>query len=138
MNGLGSATLGRGPALLALLLLASCDAPADKPVAKPFLTQLPAQLCAQASKSLASLDESGTFEHDGKGGAIIQEQAWMALAEEGQDQLARAIAVDAACTAKSAPSEFQIDVRGETGRSLTNRVVEIVPNMDAVLDDDSN
>jgi hypothetical protein len=117
-----------------LLLLAGCDPEPALPTGPATLGKLPAKLCAQAADGLAELGRGAMFEHDGKGDATMAETAWFALGPARQDELARTLAVDAACKEASAPREVRVSVRSETGRKLTSRIVELAPGADAMFD----
>jgi hypothetical protein len=128
MNMVRAFSLGAAAGAL-LLLLAGCDfAPDPPPQAPPMIAQLPKKLCAQAAESLDKAGKSGGFESDGRGGATIQQDAWVVMKPEGQDRLTQTLAVDAACKAGTVPKEQQVSVRSEEGRTLSNRIVEIAPD----------
>lgn len=111
-----------------LVLLAGCDFVPEPPQAPPMIAQLPKKLCAQAAESLDKAGKSGGFEHDGRGGATINQDAWVVMGAAGQDGLTQTLAVDAACRAGTVPKEQQVSVRSEEGRTLSNRIVEIAPD----------
>jgi hypothetical protein len=116
-------------------VLAGCDFAPDPPQGPAVIGALPKQLCAQAAQSLDKAGKSGGFEHDGRGSATIQRDAWIVMGAKGQEQLTQTLAVDAACKADSAPREQQVFVRSEEGQSLSSRIVEIAPNADMFFDD---
>ena len=118
----------------ALLLLAGCDFAPEPPQAPPLIGQLPKKLCTQAADSLSKAGKSGGFEHDGRGGATIQQDAWIVMGPQGQDGLTRTLAVDAACKANTVAREQQVLVRSEEGRTLSNRVVEIAPDANEIFE----
>lgn len=111
-----------------LMLLPGCDFAPEPPQAPPLIGQLPQKLCAQAAESLNKAGKSGGFEHDGRGGATVQENAWVIMGPSGQNGLTQTLAVDAACKADTVPREQQVHVRNEEGRTLSNRIVEIAPD----------
>jgi hypothetical protein len=117
-----------GAAGALLVLLAGCDFAPKPPEAAPLMEELPKKLCAQAAESLDKAGKSGAFEADGRGGATINQDAWVVMGAEGQDSLTQTLAVDAACKAGTVPNEQQVSVRSEEGRTLSNRIVEIAPD----------
>ena len=135
MKQIGQSILRRSAGLAALVLLAGCDQAAEQSAPAPMLTKLPAKLCAQASDVLTKLGKTGTFEHDRRGGATMDGQAWLVMGKTGQDQLAQTIAIDAACAANAVPTEQKIEIRSDDGRALVTRVVEITPDPAALLDE---
>jgi hypothetical protein len=117
-----------GAAGALLVLLAGCDFAPDPPQGAPMIGELPKKLCAQAAESLDKAGKTGGFESDGRGGAIINQDSWVVMGAEGQESLTQTLAVDAACRAGTVPKEQQVSVRSEEGRTLSNRIVEIVPD----------
>ena len=111
-----------------LVLLAGCDFAPKPPEAPALIGELPKKLCAQAAESLEKAGKSGAFESDGRGGATINQDAWVVMGAEGQDSLTQTLAVDAACRAGTVPKEQQVSVRSEEGQTLSNRIVEIAPD----------
>jgi hypothetical protein len=122
-------------AVVLLSLLAGCDFAPEPPKGPATIGRLPKQLCAQAAQSLDKAGKSGGFEHDGRGSATIQRDAWIVMGAKGQEQLTQTLAVDAACKADSAPREQQVFVRSEEGVSLSSRIVEIAPDADMFFDE---
>jgi hypothetical protein len=116
-------------AAAALLVLSApgCDLAPEEPAVPPMIGKLPPELCAQAKESLDGAGKTGGFEHDGRGGATISEDAWIVMGAQGQGDLTQTLAVDAACKAGTVPREQQVFVRSEEGRILSSRIVEIAP-----------
>ena len=122
-------------ALAAAFLLGACDPQPAMPSGPQTLGKLPAEVCAKAGEALAKLAGTGAFERDGKGGATMSESVWFGLGSSAQEQLARTLAVDAACKQSDAPRELQVSIRAaESGRALTNRVIEIAPGADVFFE----
>ncbi len=111
-----------------LFMTAGCDFAPEPPEAPPAFGEMPKELCARAAESLSKAGRSGGFEHDGRGGATIQQEAWIVMGPSGQENLTKTLAVDAACRAQTVPREQQVAVRSEEGRTLSNRIVEIAPD----------
>ncbi|HEX8580066.1 MAG TPA: hypothetical protein VF655_10800 [Allosphingosinicella sp.] len=122
-------------ALCAAFLLGGCDPQPDVPTRSASLGKLPAALCGKASESLAALADSAVFEHDGKGSAVLGEAVWMSMSSEAREQLARTLAVDAACKQSDAPRSLQVFIKAETGRTLASPVVDLAPGADMMFED---
>jgi hypothetical protein len=126
------------PAVIAAaFLLAGCDPQPAMPTGPATLGKLPAEACTKVAEALTKLAEGAIFEHNGKGWATMSEPVWYSLKSPGQEQLARSLALDAACKQSDAPREMQVSIRGaESGRNLSTRVVEIAPGADMFFEDD--
>ena len=131
-----SAPAARFTALLAAFLLAGCDPAPEVPTKAATLGKLPAEICAKAAESLKELGNTAVFEHDGKGAATLSETVWLGMGPDAREQLARTLAVDAACKHQDAPREMQISIKSESGRTLSGRVVEIAPGADVLFEAD--
>ena len=125
----------RAALLLLLLPLAGCEE-APQPPAASLLSELPKELCARAADGLDRSGKTGAFEHDGRGSATIRHDVWITMGPDGQDELTKALAVDAACKAGTVPREQQVFVRSEEGQTLSSRIVEIAPDSGMFLDDE--
>jgi hypothetical protein len=126
---------GRTAAGILLSALAGCDFAPQPPQGPAMIGRLPKDVCAQVAQSLDKAGKSGGFEHDGRGSATIQRDAWIVMGAKGQERLTQALAVDAACKADSAPREQQVFVRSEEGISLSSRIVEIAPDAEVFFEE---
>ncbi len=97
--------------------------------------RLPAQICKQAAEGIKKLNESGGFDYSGGGEGTLEQAAWLQMAEAQRDQLTRLLAYDAACTAKVPPTEATATIRNESGRVLTQRVVETSADLSKILEE---
>jgi hypothetical protein len=119
--------------ILLLLALAACDSQYAAEEPKAPVARLPAEVCKQASEGLSALKESGGFTYAGAGEGALEEQAWLQMSEPQRDQLLQLLAYDAACTAKEPPADATATIRNETGRILSQRVVETSADLSKVL-----
>lgn len=129
-----AATVCRGLMLAPALALAGCDQPPEQPAAS-LLGALPAELCGKVKASVARLVKTAVMESDGAGGATIEEAAWIAMGRAGQDRIAQALALEAACNANTAPAIQEVTIRNEGGRTLLNRIVEIAPDQGEIFEE---
>ena len=122
------------PILLLSLGAAACNSQfAEEPKAAPV--RLPAQICKQAADGIKKLNASGGFDYRGAGEGTLEEQAWLQMDEPQRDALTKLLAYDAACTAKDPPAEATATVRNESGRVLSQRVVETTADLSKILDE---
>jgi hypothetical protein len=122
------------PALLLSLAAAACDSQfEEQPKSAPV--RLPAQVCRQAADGIKKLNESGGFDYRGGGEGTLEEQAWLQMDERQRDSLMKLLAYDAACTAKDPPAEATATLRNETGRVLSQQVVETDADPSKMLQD---
>jgi len=122
--------------LSALFLLASlgaCDGQTAAEEPELPVARLPAQTCNQARDGLEKLKESGGLTYNGQGEATLDEEAWMRLDQRARDQLVQLVAYDAACKAAVPPAEQSATVRNESGRVLSQRVVETSADLSGLV-----
>lgn len=119
---------------LALLALAvACDAPeAPAPVA---VGSLPEEACGQVDDGLKKLGEAALFEYNAKGEATVADEAWLAMSQSDREQLARTLAIHAACQIETPPSEQKVVIRNEGGRVLTEQLVETGVDIGRLIQD---
>ncbi|HEX9954223.1 MAG TPA: hypothetical protein VGB48_03290 [Allosphingosinicella sp.] len=122
-------------ALCAALLLGGCDPQPEVPTRAAGLGKLPAELCKKAADGLVALADTAVFEHDGQGSATLGETVWLGMSKDAREQLARTLALDAACKQNDAPRTIQVLIKAETGRTLTNPVIELAPGADMMFED---
>ena len=120
--------------LATALALAGCEQPPQQP-ATSLLGALPAELCGKVKASVGRLVRTAVMESDGAGGATIEEAAWLAMGKAGQDRLAQALAIEAACNANAAPATQEVTIRRDGGRILLNRIVEIAPDQGEIFEE---
>lgn len=116
----------------AVLLAAGCEKqpdPADFAV-KP--QKPPPEVCAKAAEAIEKLGAEAGLETDGKGGAIVMEQAWLQLGAT-RDQLLQLVGFDAACRAAEPSREQNVVVRSEYGRVMAEQVVETSADLSALV-----
>lgn len=116
----------------AALLAAACEKqpdPADFAV-KP--QKPPPEVCAKTAEAIEKLGAEAGLETDGKGGAIVMEQAWLELGGT-RDQLVQLVGFDAACRAAEPSREQNVVVRSEYGRVMAEQVVETSADLSALV-----
>jgi len=115
----------RAFALLAVLAVAGCDAPPPPPPAQSG--PLPPALCDTTSAALARL--AAGIENDHAGNAVIAHDAWLAMSPDQRRQLARLIAIDAACANPDGTPDRRAIIRSEFGQILIDTIVPISPTL---------
>ena len=115
---------------LAALALTGCGEAEQPP--PPTAAPLPAQVCNQAREALDKLSRAGAFEYSADGQATLDEAVWLPMAPGQRDALAQALGFHAAC--QSRPSrETSVTIKSETGRVLSQRVVETSADLSTAL-----
>ena len=109
--------------MLILAVTAACDSQIPDEANMP-VTRIPAQVCSQATDGIKKLSESGGFTSAGSAEGTIDGEVWLKMSEPQRDQLLQLLAVSGACTAAEPPTEVTATVRDETGRVLSQRVIE--------------
>ena len=87
----------------------------------------------KANKALVQLKAKSAIDYDGKGEAVIMQDAWMRMSASEHSQLARLLAFNAACASPDGTAERQVRIRNETGTILLENMVPIT--VDLGLDD---
>ena len=116
-----------------LLLIAGCDVPTT-PQQPASVPPPPKELCDQTSKALSELEAKGAVDADGKGEAMILQDAWLRMSASDHSQLARLLAFDAACASPDGKAERQVRIRNETGTILLENMVPVTVDLGAVDD----
>lgn len=124
-----------GRALLLVLFLTSCgELPGEANLAEAAPAPVPREICTQVGTGLAELKRKGGIEEDGKGEAVIVEQAWLQMSGEARAELARLIAFNLACGPVGPSAEQSVTFRSEYGRILSQQVVDTRVDIGRMLD----
>jgi len=119
-----------------LLVVAGTTACGDPLPEEPkAAARLPAQLCSQAAAGIKKLSETGGFTYSGSGNGTLDGETWLKMNEPQRDQLLQLLAVDSACNAPEPVAEATGLVRDETGRVLSQRVVETSADFSHLADE---
>ncbi|HEX5182521.1 MAG TPA: hypothetical protein VFW19_05140 [Allosphingosinicella sp.] len=108
-------------------LLAACHKPPPPP--KPLDGPIPAQICAEVTKSLDQLEKSDGVDITGKGEAMIEQAAWFEMAPEQRDAFAQALAYQAGCASGRQSAQQEVTIRSEDGTLLMHRFVSTEINL---------
>jgi hypothetical protein len=112
-----------GVAGLAALLLAGCEEQPKLAVDTSAAAKPPEQACAQIRQGIETLRSDAGLETDGKGGATMMEEAWLALDGGTKDQMVQLLGFDAACRAEQPLPEQKVTIRSEYGRVMVEQTV---------------
>lgn len=120
--------------ILPLLLCASLAACWEQPeMPKPVATRLPDKVCGQVREALAKLVDSGSAQQTKAGELIMEEQAWLQLAQDKRDQVTKLVGFDAACRASEPPMEQTVIVRSEYGRVMAQPIIQTSADLSTLL-----
>jgi hypothetical protein len=119
-------------AVLALAIAACGDVPeGGNIVAEP--ARVPREICTKIATGLAEIKQKGGIEVDGKGEAVIVEEAWLRMSGEQRSELARLIGFSLACGEAGPSAEQIVTFRSEYGRILSQQVVDTRVDMGRML-----
>ncbi len=108
-------------------LLSSCQKAPEPKNAEVNIALLPPKLCASSRDALRALGNKAVLTFDDEGNGTIELNVWLSTEAAGRESIGQALALHAACSARSPPTEQTVRVRSETGRVLMERAFQIAP-----------
>jgi hypothetical protein len=123
----------RSTVLILALLLAACEGEKPPTAHETHVGPPPQQICAEVRKGVEALDKQASIQRDDKGGAVVEQSAWMAMTPENHADLARTLAFAAACAAGKQSEAQPVRIRSETGQILLETTVSTMVDLRSFL-----
>lgn len=117
-----------------LIFLASCNEPEALPEMTREVSPPPAQLCEQARQGLSEVRNQGGLVTTA-GENVMEQQTWLQIGPQQQEQLVQALAVEQACASDEGTAEQEVVIRNEGGMVIVRRTVSLTADAGSFLDE---